>query len=152
MLLAQLWYLWCKIVRVLLQLKSERTLPKYAKAEILFSLCTLAASVHHACVNDGDSSDWTSLGSVKQPHIAHYSARLSVTSAPSSAPAYSVVVIGALGGVIISQGVIGGGGISETPTEACSLRFSTTGLRKASGLSRFSLFAVGEDNIFWNTQ
>lgn len=54
------------------------------------------------------------------PHTVHYVARLSVSSAPSSAPAYSVVVVGALGGVIISQGAVGGGGTSETPTEACS--------------------------------
>lgn len=41
----------------------------------------------------------------------------SVGSAPPAAPAYSVVLVGALGGVIISQGAVGGGGISETPTE-----------------------------------
>lgn len=41
---------------------------------------------------------------------AHYIARLSATSAPSSAPAYSAVVVGALGGVIISQASRGGGG------------------------------------------
>ena len=41
---------------------------------------------------------------------AHYIARHSATSAPSSAPAYSAVVVGALGGVIISQAARGGGG------------------------------------------
>lgn len=83
-------------------------------------------------------------------HTAHYIARLSVCSASSSAPAYSVDVVWMLGGVIISQGAVRAEGISETPTEACSLRFSTTGLRKASGLrKKFPVHCGITEEEFW---
>lgn len=94
----------------------------------------------HACVNDEDSPDLTTLECTTQPTILQ---GFPLLAHHPYAPAYSVVVIGALGGNIISQRAIGGrrgGGISETSTEACSIRFSTTGLRKASRLSRFLLF------------
>lgn len=45
---------------------------------------------------------WFDSSEVHRP--AHYVARLSVRTAPSAAPASSVVAVGALGGVIILQG------------------------------------------------
>ncbi|GLD66915.1 catenin alpha-2 isoform X1, partial [Lates japonicus] len=83
---------------------------------------------NHACVKDGDSPDLTALGSTTQPTIlqgspllAHHHLHLPTL----------LLWSGRWEGSLFRRAAVGGGGISETPTEACSLRFSTTALRKA---------------------
>lgn len=123
----------------------------HQSSEILSTMCSLAGRILAFGITHASTTKplliWQPWNVPRNPLYC----KLLATSAPSSASAYSVLVVGALGGVIISQRAIGGGGISETPTEACSLRFSTTGLRKASGLSGFSLFTRRTPS-FGNTQ
>lgn len=122
----------------------HRNLPRpLQSSDILPTLHTAGAHPYtrnHACVNDGDSPDLITLESTTQPTIlqgfplvAHRHLHLPT----------QLFWLERWEGSLFRSEPYEGGGIFETPTEACSHRFSTTRLRKASELSRFSLFSVG---------